>query len=173
MKLKKKKLKKKKKKQRIKNLNVDYYNNKKENFYDLKDFIEMKFSNLIQNYLKNNINFEKKIINNNNNIENNKFNKENINYFYYNVDNKALKLSGFFYNGNKIDTNKMEYIYNIYDLIFNKDIKNCAIKYNEKLYFYYITNFNQKIVIIIKNNLPLEEVKEKYLNKVLNLIEYT
>ena len=155
------------------NKDYDYFNNKKENFNDLKDFIEMKFSNLIQNYLKNNINFEKKIHNFNNNNENNKNNKENINYFYYNIDNKALKLSGFFYNGNKIDKNKMELIYNIYDLISNKEIKNCAIKINEKLYFYYISNFNQKIVIIIKNNLPLEEVKEKYLNKVLNLIEYT
>ena len=154
------------------NKDVDYYNNRKEIFNDnLKDFVEMKFSNLIQNYLKNNINFEKKIHNFNN--ENNKNNKDNFNYFYYNVDNKALKLSGFFYDGNKIDKNKIEYIYYIYDMIFNKEIKNSVIKYNEKLYFYYITIFNQKIVIILKNNLPLEEVKEKYLNKVLELIEYT
>jgi hypothetical protein len=137
------------------------------NHFNVVDILEKIRPQLKNSYLE-----RSKLYFNNNN-ENNKNNKENINYFYYNIDNKALKLSGFFYNGNKIDKNKMELIYNIYDLISNKEIKNCAIKINEKLYFYYISNFNQKIVIIIKNNLPLEEVKEKYLNKVLNLIEYT
>ena len=99
--------------------------------------------------------------------------KKDFEFVYYNKQNKSLKLSNMFYvkNKNELDKGKIPILEKIKELFLSKRIKKSITKFDGQ-YLYHFEEFEKNIVIILKENRSIEEVKVKYLNKLLKTIEY-
>ena len=135
----------------------------KDNFLfdQLAVFLDVCFNENLPELQK--INFEEK----------NKEIKKEFDFVYYNKQNKSLKLSNSFYakNSNEIDKNKIPILEKIKELIMSKRIKKSVTKF-EGQYFYYFEQFQKSVAIILKENKAIEEVKVKYFNKILKMIDF-
>ena len=131
-------------------------------FFDqLAVFLDVCFKDNLPELQK--INFEEK----------NKEIKKEFDFVYYNKQNKSLKLSSSFYakNTNEIDKNKIPVLEKIKELIMSKRIKKAVTKF-EGQYLYYFEQFQKNVAIILKENKAIEEVKVKYFNKILKMIDF-
>ena len=131
-------------------------------FFDqLAVFLDVCFKDNLLELQK--INFEEK----------NKEIKKEFDFVYYNKQNKSLKLSSSFYakNTNEIDKNKIPVLEKIKELIMSKRIKKAVTKF-EGQYLYYFEQFQKNVAIILKENKAIEEVKVKYFNKILKMIDF-
>ena len=99
--------------------------------------------------------------------------KKEFDFVYYNKQNKSLKLSNSFYakNTNEIDKNKIPILEKIRELVLSKRIRKAVTKF-EGQYLYYFEQFQKNVGIILKENRAIEEVKVKYLNKILKIIDF-
>ena len=59
----------------------------------------------------------------------------------------------------------------IKELIMSKRIKKAVTKF-EGQYLYYFEQFQKNVAIILKENKAIEEVKVKYFNKILKMIDF-
>ena len=151
----------------IKNLYIflfleDNFEIKEKDIFDqLAVFMDICFNDNLKDLQK--INFENKI----------KEVKNNFDFVYYNRQNKSLKLSYMFYakNKNDLDKAKIPILEKVKELILSNRIKKSVTKFDGQ-YLYYFEQFQKSIAIILKENKSIEEVKVKYLNKVLKCIEY-
>ena len=133
----------------------------KDIFDQIAVFIDVTFTENLKDLEK--INFEDKI----------KEVKKEFDFVYYNKQNKSLKLSYMFYakNRNELDKAKIPLLEKIKELMLSNRIKKSVTKFDGQ-YLYYFEQFQKNIAIIIKENKSIEEVKVKYLNKLLKVIEY-
>ena len=133
----------------------------KDIFDQMAVFIEVCFTDNLKDLTK--INFEDKI----------KEVKNNFEFVYYNKQNKSLKLSNNFYNKNKndLDKSKIPLLEKIKELMLSKRIKKSVTKFDGQ-YLYFFEQFQKKIALVLKENKSIEEIKVKYLNKLLKTIEY-
>ena len=99
-------------------------------------------------------------------------NCDNINFVYYNEDNHCLLFSKFFYekNTNVIDKTKIDVIQMIYEII-TKSNRSSVTKL-KNYYVYYMTTFEKRIAILLKDYRTIEEVREEYLQRVYSIIDY-
>ena len=130
-------------------------------FDQLAVFLDVCFSDNLSELKK--INFEDKI----------KEIKKEFDFVYYNKQNKSLKLSSSFYakNTSELDKNKIPILEKIKELIMSKRIKKSGTKF-EGQYLYYFEQFQKNVAIILKENKAIEEVKVKYFNKILKVIDF-
>jgi len=138
------------------------YKIKERDLFDqMAVFIDVCFTDLINELKK--INFEDKI----------KELKKDFDFVYYNRQNKSLKLSYMFFgkNKNEIDKSKVHILEKVKELFLSKRIKKSITKFDGQ-YLYHFEHFQKKFAIILKENKSIEEVKVKYLNKLLKVIEY-
>jgi hypothetical protein len=133
----------------------------KDLFAQMASFLDECFTQNLEDLNK--VNFEDKI----------KETKKDFEFVYYNKENKSLKLSSIFYvkNKNELDKTKIPILEKIKELILSKRIKKSVTKFDEK-YIYYFEYFQKNVAIIIKEKKSIDEVKVKYLNKLLKTIEY-
>ena len=133
----------------------------RDTFDQMAVFIDVCFTDIINELKK--INFEDKI----------KELKKDFEFVYYNKQNKSLKLSSIFFtkNKNELDKTKISILEKIKELFLSNRIKKSITKFDGQ-YLYYFEQFQKKFAIIIKENRSIEEVKVKYLNKLLKVIEY-
>ena len=138
----------------------NYEIKEKEKFEQMAVYIDICFTEILKD-LK--INFIDKI----------KEAKKDFDFVYYNKENKSLKLSYIFYvkNKNELDKTKIYILEKIKELILSNRIKKSVTKFDGQ-YLYYFEHFQKNIAIIIKENKSIDEVKVKYLNKLLKVIEY-
>jgi hypothetical protein len=99
--------------------------------------------------------------------------KKDFEFVYYNKQNKSLKLSNMFYvkNKNELDKAKIPILEKIKELFLSKRIKKSITKFDGQ-YLYHFEQFEKNFAIILKENRSIEEIKVKYLNKLLKTIEY-
>jgi len=138
------------------------YKIKERDIFDqMAVFMEVCFTDLINDLKK--INFEDKI----------KELKKDFDFVYYNRQNKSLKLSYMFFgkNKNEIDKTKVHILEKVKELFLSNRIKKSITKFDGQ-YLYHFEHFQKKFAIILKENKSIEEVKVKYLNKLLKVIEY-
>ena len=139
----------------------NYEIKEKDIFDQIAVFIDVTFTDNLKDLEK--INFEDKI----------KDLKKEFDFAYYNKQNKSLKLSYMFYakNKNELDKAKIPLLEKIKELMLSNRIKKSVTKFDGQ-YLYYFEQFQKNIAIILKENKSIEEVKVKYLNKLLKVIEY-
>ena len=135
--------------------------NKPNQFDQIAENIEICFKDNFEKLQK--INFEDKM----------KDLKKDIDFVYYNKHNKSLKLSNMFFirNSNELDKSKIHILERIKELIFSNRIKKSVTKF-DGIYLYFFEQFEKNIIIILREYKTIEEVKVKYLNKLLKTIEY-
>ena len=133
----------------------------KDIFDQMAVFIEVCFTDNLKDLTK--VNFDDKI----------KEVKNNFEFVYYNKQNKSLKLSNNFYTKNKndLDKSKIPLLEKIKELMLSKRIKKSVTKFDGQ-YLYFFEQFQKKIALVLKENKSIEEIKVKYLNKLLKTIEY-
>ena len=133
----------------------------KDIFDQIAVFLDVSFTENLKELTK--INFEDRI----------KEIKKDFDFVYYNKQNKSLKLSNIFYgkNKNELDKTKIPILEKIKELMLSNRIKKSIVKFDGQ-YLYYFEQFQKNISIILKENKSIEEVKVKYLNKLLRVIEY-
>ena len=133
----------------------------KDIFDQMAVFMEVCFTDNLKDLQK--INFEDKI----------KEVKINFDFVYYNKQNKSLKLSYNFYtkNKNELEKTKIPLLEKIKELMLSNRIKKSVTKFDGQ-HLYFFEQFQKKIAIVIKENKSIEEIKVKYLNKLLKTIEY-
>ena len=133
----------------------------KDTFDQMAVFLDVCFTENVKELTK--INFEDKY----------KDGKKDFDFVYYNKQNKSLKLSYNFYNKNlnELDKTKVPILERIKELILSNRIKKSMTKFDGQ-YFYYFEQFQKNVIIILKEHKSIEEVKVKYLNKLLKVVEF-
>ena len=141
--------------------NENFEIKEKDEFDQMAVFMDVCFTDNLKDLEK--ITFEEKI----------KEVKKDFDFVYYNKQNKSLKLSYNFYakNQNDLDKNKIPLLEKIKELMLSNRIKKSVTKFDGQ-YLYYFEQFEKKIAIILKESRSIEEIKVKYLNKLLKAIEY-
>ena len=141
--------------------NENYEIKQKDEFDQMAVFMDVCFTDNINELEK--ITFEEKV----------KEVKKDFDFVYFNKQNKSLKLSYNFYskNKNELDKSKIPLLEKIKELMLSNRIKKSITKFDGQ-YLYYFEQFEKNIAIILKESRSIEEIKVKYLNKLLKAIEY-
>ena len=150
----------------VKDLLVFLYFDENENiaeedvFDQIGVFIDVCFSEKIDELKK--VCFEEKIKD-----------KKDFEFVYYNKQNKSLRLSNMFYlkNKNELDAEKIPLLEKIKEIIMSERIRKSITKF-DGYYVYYFEQFKKNVVLLLKDNKSIDEVKFKYLNKLLKSIEF-
>ena len=145
----------------VKDLLVFLYFDENENiaeedvFDQIGVFIDVCFSEKIDELKK--VCFEEKIKD-----------KKDFEFVYYNKQNKSLRLSNMFYlkNKNELDAEKIPLLEKIKEIIMSERIRKSITKF-DGYYVYYFEQFKKNVVLLLKDNKSIDEVKFKYLNKLL------